>query len=63
MAVWMRCAITHPTILSRSLAVFVVDDGDVEDRRNKYAFESASISGVKSGAESARFTVCNKVAS
>jgi len=63
MAVWMRCAITHPTIFSRSLVVFVVDDKYVEDRRNKYAFESASISGVKSGAESARFTVCNTIAS
>lgn len=60
MAVSIRCAITHPTIFSRSLAVLVAD---VEDRRNKYAFESASISGVRSGAESAWFTVCNTIAS
>lgn len=62
MAVSMRWAITHPTIFSLSLVAFA-DDKALDASRSKYAFESASISAGRSGAERARFTVCITVAS
>lgn len=60
MAVDMRCAITHPMIFSLCV---LLDDGEPDESRNRYALDALSVWGVSAGADSVMLTDSRRVVS